>query len=391
MSKKGKFNILHIDGFKKFGGAQNDIAILLKFIKLYHGDKFNIYVIHNNNKRLKSELDKSGIYNTSIGMKNFLDINAIFKIRNFLIKYDIDLINFHSSKDQFLGGVASLLIFKKKIVKILTRHVAYKVGFLKGFLIYHFLTDKFIAISDFIRRGLISDVKIDPEKIETIYSPRIYNNDDDRTESRRSLLEGDILSYQSEKEDVMCELGVKPGEKVVSIIGRLSKEKGHEILIKAAELIIRTRNDIKFVIIGEGELYGYVTGLINKKGLKEYFIISGFKKDIKKFIAASDLIIVPSGLEGMGSIIIEACALKKVVIASDVGGISEIIKNNETGLLFKNGDFTELADKIVSFIDKRELIEKLGLNCYNEVVKRFDAKEIASRTVLIYLNALTNR
>ncbi len=375
MNKKNKFNILHIDGFKGFGGAQNDIVILLKFIKQYHNENFNIYVIHNNNERLKAELDKLGISNFSVKMTNFLDIFALFKIRRFLKRYDIDLVNFHSSLDHFLGSIAAVSIFKKKIVKVLTRHVAYKVDFLKGFLIFRFLTDRFIVISDFIKKGLVEDIKIDPQKIRTIYSPRIYN-------------EKEISFYESKKNNVRKELGIKPEEKMVSLIGRLSKEKGHEILINAAELITKKRNDIKFVIIGEGELYRQILDLIDKKGLKEYFILSGFKDEIKTFITASDLIIVPSGLEGMGSIIIEACALKKAVIASDVGGIPEVIINNETGLLFKNGDFAGLADKIISLIDKSKLIEKLGLNCYNKVVKKFDAKIIASETSLFYLNLL---
>ncbi len=381
MDKKAKFNILHIDSFQNYGGAQNDIVILLEFLKLYYDKSFNIYVIHNNNKRLKGELDKIGINNLSIEMKNFLDIYAVFKIRNFLTKHDIDLINFHSSRDHFLGGIASLLIFKKRISKVLTRHVAYRISFLKGFLIYRFLTDGFIAISDYIKNILIKDVKIDPKKIETIYSPRIYDEDG---------LQKEMFVYGLERQNVRSELGIKPDEKMISLIGRLSKEKGHEVLIKAAELIIKTRNDIKFVIIGEGVLYKHITDFINKKGLKEYFIISGFKKDIKKFIVASDLIIVPSGLEGMGSIIIESCAFKKAVIASNAGGIPEIIRNNETGLLFGAGDYAQLAGKIISLVDNRGLIEKLGLNCYNEVVKKFDAKEIASKTVLFYLKLLTN-
>lgn len=377
MDGKGKLNILHIDSFKSFGGAQTDIVVLLKFMKLNHSDKFNIYVIHNDNKRLKRELDKSGINNTSIKMVNFIDIFAIFRIRCFLKKQSIDLINYHSSLDHFLGGIAAATIFKKKIAKVLTRHVAYKIDFLKGFLIYRFLTDGFITISDFIKKSLVKDMKINPDKIETIYSPRIYN-----------INEKEISLYLSKKTSIKNELGIMPEEKMVSLIGRLSKEKGHEVLINASELIIKKRNDIKFVIIGEGELYGDIVNLINKKGLKKYFIISGFQEDIKRFIAASDLIIVPSGLEGMGSIIIESCALKKAVIASNTGGIPEIIKNNETGILFKNGDYTELADKIISLVDKPESIEKLGLNCYNEVVKKFDAKEIASKTALFYLSLL---
>ena len=373
MNKKNKFNILHIDGFRGFGGAQNDIVILLRFMKKYYSEDFNIYVIHNNNERLKAELDKSDISNFSVRMTNFLDIFAVFKIRRFLKRRGIDLVNFHSSLDHYLGGIAAVSIFKKKIVKVLTRHVAYKVDFLKGFLIYRFLTDGFIVISDFIKKSLVKDIKINPQKIKSIYSPRIYN---------------EISFYEVEKDNARKELGIKPNEKMISLIGRLSGEKGHEILIKAAELIIKKRNDIKFVIIGEGELYGQIVDLIDRKGLKDYFIISGFKENIKKFIAASDLIIVPSGLEGMGSIIIESCTLKKAVIASEVGGIPEIIVNNETGLLFKAGDFAELADKIIFLIDKPELIEKLGLNCYNEVVKKFDAKIISSETASFYLDLL---
>jgi Glycosyltransferase len=131
-------------------------------------------------------------------------------------------------------------------------------------------------------------------------------------------------------------------------------------------------------------------GLIKAKGLKDYFVISGFKENIEKFIYASDLITVPSGLEGMGSIIIESCALKKTVIASDVGGIPEIIKNNETGLLFKNGDFFELAEKIMYLIDKYDLIENFAVNCYNEVVKKFDAKAVASQTAEFYIELLNS-
>jgi glycosyltransferase involved in cell wall biosynthesis len=386
MNKKKKFNILHIDSFKNFGGAQNDIAILLKFMKLYYGNEFNIYVIHNNNERLKEELDRCGIYNLSIKMTNFMDIFALMKIRRFLKKNDIDLINFHSSLDHFLGGIAAVSIFKKNIIKILTRHVAYKIHFLKGFLIYHLLTDRFIVISEFIKKSLAKDMKIDPRKISIIYSPRLYSGNENGNGKS-------AFPNTSEKEGVRSELGIQHGDKMVSLIGRLSGEKGHEVLINAAELIVKLkqRKDIKFAIIGEGELYGRILELIGEKGLERYFILSGFKENISKYIAASDLIAVPSGLEGMGSIIIESCALKKAVIASDVGGIPEIIKNGETGLLFQSGDFKELADKIIYLIDKYELIEKLGLNCYNEVIKKFDARKIASKTTLLYLNLLRDK
>ena len=385
MDKKGKFNILHMDGFREFGGAQTDVVVLLKFIKLRHEDKFNVVVIHNGNKRFKEELDRAGIDNSCIKMRNFMDIAAVFKIRRFLKKQDIDLINFHSSLDHFLGGIAAISVLNKRIVKILTRHVAYRIDFIKGFLIYRLLTDGFISIYDLIKEALTADMKIDPSKIATIYSPRIYEGED----SGGIPYKRGAADSAAVKKSVKDTLGVRPEEKMVVLIGRLSGEKGHETFINAAELLVGTgRKDIKFVIIGEGELYDRITGLIERKGLGENFVLTGFKNDIKKYILAADLIAVPSGLEGMGSIIIESCALKKAVIASNVGGIPEIIRNNDTGVIFESGNHAEFAEKIASLLDNPAEIEKLGLNCYNEVVEKFDAAGIADETAAFYLSFL---
>ncbi len=379
MIKKGKYNILHIDSFSGFGGAQADITILLEFTKKNYADKFNIFVIHNNNERLKKELDKKGINNASVRMRNFLDIFAILKIRKILKENDIDLINFHSSRDHYLAGIASILILNKKIIKVLTRHVAYNISYLKGYLIYRFLTDYFITISDFIKNILINGVKINPEKIKTIYSPRTYG---------KEIAEADILNYGGLRSSVRIEAGINNSEKMVSLIGRLSKEKGHLTFIMAAKEILRTRGDIKFAIIGEGELFEEISAFISENGIKNNFILLGFQGDIKKYISASDLIVVPSGLEGMGSIIIESCAMRKAVVASNAGGIPEVVRNGKTGILFEAENYKELAEKILTVVDNEDLSKSLGTNCFEEVLKKFDAKNIADETARLYLGLL---
>ena len=450
-------NILHIDSYDQYGGAQKStinslkaIGSSLKLSKLHlnssdnnkYNDSeynlnhsfncnynFNFYVIHNANKVYEEELDNIGIPNFSIQMKNFGDIFAIIKIAKFLRKYKIDIIIFHSSKDQMLGGIACFLSCRR-IVKILTRHVAYNISMLKGFLIYHLLTDHYIAISKYIKNILINNLRIKENKITVIYDIRFtgyddssnkknnqyyynYNNDnkeqinnlENKTEIEiKSVIETKTaektkpaMAPETEIEteietnktinninDVKMEFGIRENEKIISIIGRLSNEKGHMIFLNAAKQIIKKRKDIKFLIIGSGDLFNTIKEFIVNNNLSDYVIMTGFKKEIEKYIRASDLIVVPSGLEGLGGIIVESCMEKKAVIASNVGGIPEIINNNLTGILFEKDNFNELSDKIFDIIDDKKMLNDLGTNCYKKITEEFNPYKLAEENIALY-------
>ncbi len=422
-------NILHIDSYNQYGGAQkstvnclNAIEKTINSLKLskpyiypdnsdcnYH---FNFYAIHNANKVYEEELNNIGIPNFSIQMKNFGDIIAVIKIAKFLRKYKIDIIIFHSSKDQMLGGIACFLS-GRRIVKILTRHVAYNISILKGFLIYYLLTDHYIAISKYIKNILINDLRIKENKITVIYDIRFtgyynkYNNNYDnkeqinklenRTEIKiKSGIETKVaaktktpLTIETNKiinnvNDVKMEFGIRENEKIISIIGRLSNEKGHTTFLNAAKQIIKKRKDIKFLIIGSGDLFDTVKEFIINNNLSDYIIMTGFKKEVEKYISASDLIVVPSGLEGLGGIIIESCMEKKTVIASNIGGIPEIINNNLTGILFEKDNFNELSDKILNIIDNKKMLTDLGTNCYKKITEEFNPHKLAEENIALY-------
>ncbi len=176
--------------------------------------------------------------------------------------------------------------------------------------------------------------------------------------------------------------------KIVSIIGRLSNEKGHMTFLNAAKSIIEKRKDIKFMIIGDGDLFDNIKEFINNNKLTDYIIMTGFKKKVEPYIKASDLIIVPSGLEGLGGIILESCMQKKAVIASNVGGIPEIIDDGLTGILFEKNNFYELADKILNVIDNKKMLNKLGNNCYKKITGIFNPYMLAEENINLYLQLL---
>ncbi len=423
-------NILHIDSYNQYGGAQKSTVNCLNVIKTINSLKlskpyiypdnsdcnynFSFYVIHNANKVYEEELNNIGIPNFSIQMKNFGDIFAIIKIAKFLRKYEIDIIIFHSSKDQMLGGIACFLS-GRRIVKILTRHVAYNISMLKGFLIYHLLTDHYIAISKYIKNILINDLRIKENKITVIYDIRFtdyYNKYDNNYANKERInklenktgieIKSGIETKTAAKtktaitteietnktinnvNDVKMEFGIRENEKIISIIGRLSNEKGHTTFLNAAKQIIKKRKDIKFLIIGSGDLFDTVKEFIINNNLSGYIIMTGFKKEVEKYISASDLIVVPSGLEGLGGIIVESCIEKKAVIASNVGGIPEIINNNLTGILFEKDNFSELSDKILNIIDNKKMLNDLGTNCYKKITEEFNPYKLAEENIALY-------
>jgi glycosyltransferase involved in cell wall biosynthesis len=424
--KTKTINILHIDSYNRYGGAQKSTINSLKAIKLVLKSSqpnskynFNFYAIHNNNKIYEEELNNLNIPNFSIKMKNFGDITAIIKISKFLIKYKINIVIFHSSRDHMLGGIACFLS-GRKIIKILTRHVAYNISFLKGFLIYHLLTDHYIAISKYIKNILIDNLKINPDKITVIYDIRFADVDDitdtagtagthadkDTNKSNTATInniankdtdKADITDINANKDtdkadeiknQVKKELNIPEEMKIVSIIGRLSNEKGHITFLNAAKFIIEKRKDIIFMIIGDGDLFANIKEFITDNKLSDYIIMLGFKKNVEQYIKASDLIIVPSGLEGLGGIIVESCMRKKAVIASNVGGIPEIIDDGLTGILFEKNNFHELADKILNVIDDKKMLNELGNNCCKKITEEFNPYRLAEENINLYLRLL---
>ena len=159
--------------------------------------------------------------------------------------------------------------------------------------------------------------------------------------------------------------------------GRLSKEKGIEILLEVA---LQLPDDYHLLIAGSGPLEEKVRSLADKKTNVHYL---GYqpKQDVLSLIHGSDLLIQPSLEEGISSTLLEAMACGTCILGSDIEGISEIIENNKTGLLVEPNNRDELLNKILYLVPKKE--ERLRMaNDGLEIVKKYDWKRVGK----LYLN-----
>ena len=169
-------------------------------------------------------------------------------------------------------------------------------------------------------------------------------------------------------------------------IGRIMREKGIEEYLEVAKLLKNKYKNIEFRILGayEEEIYKKKISELEKIEIVKYL---GISNDVRKELEKVHCVINPSWHEGMSNVLLEAGAMKKFLIASNIPGCQEIIINNETGFTFKKNDIEDLKNKIEEFInlsnDKYdEYIEK----SYNYIKKNFDRKNIIKE----YLNIINS-
>lgn len=158
---------------------------------------------------------------------------------------------------------------------------------------------------------------------------------------------------------------------VVGMVGRFMPQKGHRILIEAAEKLLGKNKDIRFVLVGDGELKNEIRDLAVTDGIEGKFHFFGQTDRIKSYYAMFDCLVLPSLWEGCPFTAMEAMAMGIPVIASSVGGVNEIIEDRVSGLLVPPADARALADAIEKLREDRRLREDLGEGGRQRVLEKF--------------------
>jgi glycosyltransferase involved in cell wall biosynthesis len=147
-------------------------------------------------------------------------------------------------------------------------------------------------------------------------------------------------------DDAKKKLGIPKGTFVVGTVGRLTHIKGHKYLIEAARKILLTRPEMTFIFLGDGELMNDLKAQAASLGIYDKVKFLGWREDVAEVMATFDLFVLPSLNEGMGKVLVEAMAMRKPIIASNVGGIPDLVKNEENGLLVPPEDAEAIARSI---------------------------------------------
>jgi glycosyltransferase involved in cell wall biosynthesis len=181
-------------------------------------------------------------------------------------------------------------------------------------------------------------------------------------------------------------------EPCVLFVGNLIPRKGLSFLLEAAKKIVKENRDTQFLIVGEGPLKTPLTMSLESADLSGNFkLLGNLKEDaLPAIYNCADVFVLPSIQEGQGIVLLEAQASGKPVVAFDVGGIDEAVRNGETGLLVKRGNSEELAEALLSLLADKTWRQKMGANGRGFVSENFTWYISAQKMLKVYQEALAS-
>ena len=162
------------------------------------------------------------------------------------------------------------------------------------------------------------------------------------------------------------------------------EHKGHRYLVHAAADIVRAVPEARVVILGEGDLRNELSRLIHELGLERHVLLPGFRPDVLSLLKAFDVFVMPSITEGLGTSILDAMACTKAVVASDVGGIPEVVDRDVTGLLVPARDASALGAAVIRLLRDPALTSRLAAAGRARVERRFTADRMVQETLDLY-------
>jgi phosphatidylinositol alpha-mannosyltransferase len=186
---------------------------------------------------------------------------------------------------------------------------------------------------------------------------------------------------------------VKDNSKKILFVGRIEPRKGLKYLILALNEIIKFISDVKLIVVGDGPFKILYEQYLNKNIEDKVIFVGKVGYDeLPKFYVSCDVFVSPATeKESFGIVLLEAMASKIPVIASDIEGYRQIIKDEVNGFLFENENYKNLADKIIMVLKNKNFVNKVVENAYKIVIEKYSWESVSKQIEDYYYELLSNR
>lgn len=200
------------------------------------------------------------------------------------------------------------------------------------------------------------------------------------------------VSFDEIREEISsAELGLDlPEGRLVGTVGRLEPVKGLEDLIGAARILCERRQDVRFLIVGDGPLRAELEEKVREAGLEDRVLVTGYVPSALAVMTRLDVYVLSSLSEGFNTTLLEALALRRPVVATNAGGNGEIIRDGQTGLLVAGHDPEALARAIRWMLDHPEPAAQLAAAGQRRVAGSFSLERMCEATVALYEGLLSS-
>lgn len=299
-------------------------------------------------------ISKRGIYS---------NIKAIYKLWKILREEKIEVIHCHNAYVAILAYISS--IFSLKQIRII--NTVHGVG--KEW-VNRFLPMKIMVVSNYVKNRLLA-AKVKENKIVVL---------------ENGVIDLETYNIENTYKNIREEIGVKQEEYLIGVVGIMTGKKGHIEAIHTFEEILKLNSNkcFKLCLVGDGPLQREYEQYCKEKNLEKDIIFLGRRNDIPAIMKSLDMLIHLSSSETFGMVLVEAMAMGKVVVASNLGGIPEIIEDGENGFLVDKDKFYENARLIKEISNNIELIARIKENNLKKVKESYLLNNTIEKLLKIY-------
>jgi glycosyltransferase involved in cell wall biosynthesis len=354
------------------GGGQMHVFLLAKYL---NKSQFEVSIATESQGWLVDAASALNIQIYSLNISNKLTLQSFKNVQTLLTENDFDIIHTHGGTAGFWGRLVGR-IFSKSSKIIHTYHglhylnnnsIKSKIFRLVDQLLLP-ITNHIICVcqADYVS-GLAA--KVVPLNACTI----IYNG-----------IEIDKFSHNLYQPEARKIFNIEHDKILFGNVARLHQQKGHKILLQAFAKVAKSYNNTQLLIVGDGELKEELIKLAQELGIKNNVEFLGARSDIYEFLSAIDIFVLPSLWEGQPIALLEALAMGKPCIASNVNGVPEIINHGINGYLVNPNVVDNLYELMTSLILDKQKCEQFSVNGKITVSDMFSAHNMADKTVELY-------
>lgn len=281
------------------------------------------------------------------------------------LRNDFDLVHTHLTRATYFGAVAGLLTNVPAIASV---HIANHDQIYKRMAMRR---NRLVAVSNYVR-GMLHGRGIPDRFIDTVYNGT------------------DFVEFDpSPPEIVKEEFGIDHSHRIVGLVGRVSREKGHLLMLEAMSDVIREHKDVHLMLVGriEPTFEEEFNEAVDRAGVRERLVMTGVRQDIPRLLDGFEMTAMPSHRETFGIAAIEAMARSRPVVASRIGGLPEVVRHGQTGLLIDLRP-DELRNAVSYLLENEREAKEMGALGRRLVEEKFTLGHMASRLETVYRKAM---
>jgi glycosyltransferase involved in cell wall biosynthesis len=317
------------------------------------------------------EIEQLGIPVTLLPQKpQGTDYLSFLKVARILRDRQIDVIHTHNTQPLLDGGIGALLAGVPTIVHTdHGRQFPDKRRYMFAEWLLSHCVYRVVGVSDRTSKNLIDFERISPRRIVTI----------------RNGIVGETYQRSFETLAKRRELGIPDSASIIGLGARLTEEKGISFLLHAISAMLGKQPNLLLVVAGDGPLRRRLEDEAQQLGVASHVRFIGTRTDMPELMRLFDIFVLPSISEGLPMVLLEALAAGRPVVATNVGGISEVVRDGHNGFLVPSRDSAALASSLSRLLNDRDLVEGFGRNSRAMFESGLSAEHMARSYEQLYL------